>query len=97
LPLLAERFRPPDKQSEPHKALWRAKLTTCVDALEQEADDLDASGFTIGHLTIGVALGYLDFRFGDLAWRTGHPKLTAWHASFNARPSVLANMPVDDR
>ena len=97
LPLLGEGFRPPERQSEPHKALWRAKLVACVDALEQEAEALVASGFTVGHLTIGVALGYLDFRFSSLAWRDGHPRLAAWHDTFNARPSVRANMPVDDR
>jgi glutathione S-transferase len=97
LPLLAEGFRPADKQSEPHKELWRAKLRACVKALEHEADDLATGPFTVGHLAIGVALGYLDFRFADLNWRAGHPKLTAWHATFDARPSVQANVPVDDR
>ena len=97
LPLLAEGLRPAERQSEPHKALWRSKLVACVDALEGEADALAASGFNVGHLTIGVALGYLDFRFADLAWRDGHPKLAAWHEAFNARPAVLANVPVDDR
>jgi glutathione S-transferase len=95
--LLGEGFRPADRQSEPHKALWLAKLRAAVPALEQEADALATSGFTVGHLAIGVALAYLDFRFSHLAWRDGHPKLAAWHATFNARPSVAANMPVDDR
>ena len=97
LPLLGEGFRPADKQSEPHKELWRAKLRACVDALEGEADAMASSGFTVGHLAIGVALGYLDFRFDALQWRNGHPKLAAWFATFNARPAVAANMPVDDR
>jgi glutathione S-transferase len=97
LPLLGEGFRPPGKQSEPHKALWQAKLRACVDALETEAEALGRSGFTVGHLAIGVALSYLDFRFADLAWRDGHPRLGAWHATFDARPSVQANPPVDDR
>jgi glutathione S-transferase len=97
LPLLGEGFRPEEKQSEPHKALWRAKLVACVEALESEAEALADSGFKVGHLAIGVALAYLDFRFASLAWRDGHPKLSAWHATFNARPSVQANMPVDDR
>lgn len=44
-----------------------------------------------------VVIEYLDFRFSDLSWRTGHPKLAAWHETFNARPSVLANPVVDDR
>lgn len=95
LPLLSEGFRPAEKQSEPHKDLWRAKLRACVAALENEG--LGDGPFTIGHIAIGVALAYLDFRFAEMAWRDGHPKLAAWHAAFNARPSVLAAPVVDDR
>jgi glutathione S-transferase len=97
LSLLAEGFRLPERQSSPHKDLWRAKLAACVEALEQEAETLATSRFNIGHLTIGVALAYLDFRFAELSWRNGHPNLAAWHETFNARSSVRANMPVDDR
>ena len=97
LALLSEGFRPAERQSEPHKDLWRAKLQACLDALEQEAEALGASAFTVGHLAIGVALAYLDFRFSDMSWRSLHPKLAAWHETFNARPSVLANPVVDDR
>jgi glutathione S-transferase len=92
---LGERFRPPERQSEPHMALWEGKLRVCVDALEHEK--LDDGRFTIGHIAIGIALSYLDFRFADLAWREGHPRLAEWHAAFDARPSVVANPPVDDR
>jgi glutathione S-transferase len=95
--LLGESFRPAERQSEPHMALWRAKLRVSVAALEQEVDALASSGFTVGHLAIGVALGYLDFRFAVLNWREGHPRLAAWHATFDARPAVQANPPVDDR
>jgi glutathione S-transferase len=97
LPLLSEGFRPAERQSEAHKQLWRAKLKASVRVLEHEADALTASEFTVGHLAIGVALAYLDFRFTDLAWRDGHPKLAAWHEAFNARASVRANQVVDDR
>jgi glutathione S-transferase len=97
LPLLSEGFRPADRQSEAHKELWRAKLKASVAMLEHETDALGASGFTVGHLAIGVALAYLDFRFADLAWREGHPKLAAWHETFNNRPSVRENQVVDDR
>ena len=97
LALLSEKFRPAEHQSQPHMDLWHGKLVACPPALEQEADALAASPFSIGHLAIGIALAYLDFRFSELNWRDGHPKLTAWHAGFNARPSVAANPPVDDR
>ncbi len=94
LPLLSEGFRPKERQSEPHKALWTAKLRACVGALEQEMPGV--SDFTVGDLAIGVALSYLDFRFAHLAWREGHPGLAAWHATFDARPSVAAVPVVDD-
>jgi glutathione S-transferase len=97
LAALGERFRPAERQSEPHLALWHLKLRTCVDALEQEAEALARDQFNIGHLAIGVALAYLDFRFDSEKWREGHPRLAIWHATFNARPSVAANPPVDDR
>ena len=97
LPWLGERFRPAEKQSQPHMDLWRAKLLACVDALEHEADALTDDPLTIGHVAIGVALGYLDFRFDELHWREGRPRLAAWHATFTQRPSVLANPPIDDR
>jgi glutathione S-transferase len=94
---LGERFRPVERQSAPHIALWQGKLRACVDALEAEAGAFGSGAPTIGHIGIGVALSYLDFRFGDLRWRDGHPHLAAWQASFEARPSVTANPVVDDR
>ncbi len=90
---LGERNKPEVQRSAAHEALWHGKIVCCLDALEGEAEALAAAGFNIGHIAIGVALGYLDFRFGAEAWRTGRPKLAAWHAGFNARPSVAANMP----
>jgi glutathione S-transferase len=90
---LTERNKPEAMRSAPHEALWKGKIDCSVDALEAEAETLAATPFNIGHIAIGVALGYLDFRFAAEAWQTGHPKLAAWHASFNARPSVAANMP----
>ena len=91
---LGERFRPSERQSEPHMTLWRTKLRACVDSLEHESLD---GPLTIGHIAIGITLSYLDFRFADLAWRDGHKRLTAWHAAFDQRPSMLANPPIDDR
>jgi glutathione S-transferase len=94
---VGERFRSTERQSAPHMALWEAKLRACVDALETEADALSTGALTIGHIGIGVALSYLDFRFDDLRWRDGHQRLATWHATFDTRPSVVATPVVDDR
>lgn len=47
----------------------------------------------IGTITLGCALGYLDFRFADYDWRTSRPALTAWFAKFNQRPSMQQTLP----
>lgn len=92
---LGERNRPEEKRSDQHVAAWRVKTTASLDALEKEASDLAASGFTIGHLAIGCALGYLDFRFPSERWRDGRPELTSWQRTFESRPSASAVVPSD--
>jgi glutathione S-transferase len=94
---LGERGRPEERQSPAHIALWQGKIEACLEELDHEAVDLAADPFSIGHLAIGVALGYLDFRFPAVKWRTGHDRLLAWYESgFNTRPSVQAHAPADD-
>lgn len=88
--------RPPQQQSIKHMQAWKLKTNISVDALEDDADALASSPFSIGHITIGVALGYIDFRFAELNWRNGHPKLAAWHKSFEARPSSVATQAKDE-
>ena len=39
---------------------------------EREAESLITTPFGIGHIAIGCALSYLDFRFADEDWRKGH-------------------------
>jgi len=91
----AEVLRPPANQSIKHMQAWRLKTNVSVDMLEEETEALAASPFSIGHIGIGAALGYMDFRFPELAWRNGHPRLTKWYETFSARPSVKATEPVD--
>jgi glutathione S-transferase len=87
---LGERFRQQPGQSESRITVCRTKLAAILSVLEGEAADLEAAPFGIGQAAIGAALAYLDFRFGDVAWRPDHPRLAAWHAGFSARPSAVA-------
>ena len=82
--------------SDVHVATYTTKKQAVLAAFEREADELAASAFDIGHIGIGCALCYLDFRFADEGWRGGHPRIARWHAQFRARPSVRATEPVDD-
>jgi glutathione S-transferase len=82
--------------SEVHVASFTTKKQAALRSLEREADELAASPFTIGHISVGCALWYLDFRFADEDWRADHPRIARWHRDFSARPSVRATEPVDD-
>jgi glutathione S-transferase len=57
--------------------------------LEQE----DLSDRTIGTITAGCTLGYLDFRFPNDGWRSRHPKLAEWYKTIEALPSMQATKP----
>jgi glutathione S-transferase len=47
----------------------------------------------IGSITLGCALGYLDFRMPQLGWRDGRPALDQWYATFSQRKSMQATIP----
>jgi glutathione S-transferase len=72
---------------------FQAKTLASLTQLELEADALENAAFSIGHITIACALGYLDFRFDVLNWRSHAPKLAAWFAVISARDSVGATSP----
>jgi glutathione S-transferase len=82
--------------SDVHKASAAVRKAAVLKSLDQEAEDLAATPFGIGHIAIGCALSYLDFRYAAENWREGHPRIANWHATFATRPSVRATEPVDD-
>jgi glutathione S-transferase len=82
--------------SEVHMASTAVRKAAVLQSLEHEAETLGAAPFGIGHIAIGCALSYLDFRFADEDWRKGHPRIVRWHETFAQRNSVRATEPVDD-
>jgi len=67
------------------------KVDQALDFLEANARDLE--GLTIGTVSVGCALGYLDFRFADRRWRDARPKLAAWWETAGRRPSFEKTVP----
>lgn len=90
-----EGLRPLVQQSPEIIIGFLARTQSSLDTLEMEAAELAKSPFGIGHVAIGVALGYIDFRFPDLKWRDQRGRITAWYESFAKRPSARATAPVD--
>ena len=70
------------------------KIGRTLDALEREAKVLDGP-LTIGTITVACALGFLDFRFPELAWRDSRPALAKWYEQVSQRPSFQATVPKD--
>jgi glutathione S-transferase len=83
-------------QSEPHLNSYRIKRGKTLESLEAEAATLERMPYSIGHIAVGVALSYIDFRFEGDPWRQQHPNLAAWHKKIAARPSFKLTEAVDD-
>ena len=85
-----ESLRPDEKRWSGWTDGQTTKAHQGLAAAEQEG----LSGFsTIGHVAIGVMLGYLDFRFPQDGWRERHPRLAAWYAAIEERPSMRLTRP----
>jgi len=75
----------------PDRVAWlERQVQTTARALGRFESTIADFGDTVAvdTLTLACALSYLDFRFPDDAWRASYPRLTAWHAEFDTRPSM---------
>lgn len=91
-----ERERPPERQLAMLIDAFTLKVNTGLQFLEREVDELKRAPFSVGHIAIGCALGYMDLRFADLEWQRRHPNLAGWQKEFKQRPSVQITEPFDD-
>lgn len=91
-----DRNLPAVGSGDPFLESFALKTHSGLDHLETLADTVAATPVNIGHISIGCLLAYLDFRWPVLTWRDNRPKLAAWHAEFEARPSMQATRIVDD-
>lgn len=85
-------FHEPDQLSQKLVERQELSVARALDALESEADALDGP-VTIGQIAVACALGYRDFRFADVEWRTARPNLADWFATFAERASMTATEP----
>ncbi|MBA3903817.1 MAG: glutathione S-transferase [Rhodocyclaceae bacterium] len=49
--------------------------------------------FSLADIVVGVALGYLVFRFPDIDWRAAHPNLARLYGELMERPSFAETVP----
>lgn len=71
------------------------KARASLELLDAQAQALEAAPFSIGQVTVGCALGYLDYRFDAFGWRAQAPRLARWFTAVGERPSFAATAPAD--
>jgi glutathione S-transferase len=71
----------------------RSKIEGGLAALEQAQPQFGAP-FDIGQIGAACVLGYLDFRFPEMDWRSRYPGLQAWFEGTSKRASVRDTFPV---
>jgi glutathione S-transferase len=90
VPCRGEQGRPREAARDAQIARFKAAISRAVDTLEA---DPPHKHIDIGSVTVACALGYLDFRFADDAWRVGHPKLAAWYHAFVQNKGLAETAP----
>ena len=85
-------FHDPDQISQKLVERQELSVARALGALESEAAALGGP-VTIGQIAVACALGYRDFRFADVDWRTANLQLAEWFAGFADRPSMTATGP----
>lgn len=85
------------RPEEKHWDVWldnqQEKIERSLGYFEQEAITELSSAFDVASISVAAALGYIDFRQPDLAWRNRYPRLANWYFEVSSRPSMQATQP----
>ena len=84
--------RSAEQRCEAWIARQMGKIDTALHAMSKGLDDkVYCSGvhLSLSDVAVGCALGYLDFRFPEIAWREIHPKLAKLQDKLSLRPSFI--------
>jgi glutathione S-transferase len=92
-----ETRRPPEFQMKEKMTREEGRIQRAIalgEASFKGGEFLVGNRFSLADLIMGVALQYVDFRYAH-DWRSGAPKLAAWHAPIAARPAFVKTLPPD--
>lgn len=91
--------RTPAQRSQAWVDRQRAKVEAALPLMERTLGDRNfcvgqhTSNYTLADVAVGCALGYLDFRFPDIAWRDANPNLTRLYDKLMQRTSFADTVP----
>lgn len=85
--------RLPEHQNQSVIDRQLGKISAALPYMEENlGDQVFCTGVNLclADIAVGAALGYLDSRFPELAWRNNHPNLARLSEKLEARPSFLS-------
>lgn len=91
-----EKKRSKPKQSADWIARQHDKIARGLEYMAKKLGDgawCVGTHFTLADIASGCALGYLDFRFPEIDWRTAHPALAQLHEKLMQRPAFVETAP----
>ncbi|MCC2638525.1 MAG: glutathione S-transferase family protein [Moraxellaceae bacterium] len=93
--IFIERKRPEAQQSTDWIARQRSKIDNGLAAMNTSVEGPFCMGnsFTLADIAVGSCLGYLDFRFPEIAWRDRYPALRVLDEKLATRPSFAHTLP----
>lgn len=95
---LLESRRPKSQKSNDWIARQHEKITRSLAFMSAELADKPfcmGTHFSMADVAVGTALGYLNFRFPDIAWQEAHANLEKLNAKLLQRPSFAETLPKD--
>lgn len=96
LEIVVEGRRPARQQSREWIARQRRKVDAGVAELARDLAErpwCNGEAYTLADIATGCALGYLDLRHPDVAWRDAYPNLARLAEKLAKRPSFQDTMP----
>ncbi len=88
--------RPAEKRHDPWVQRQMKKIDAALHAMSAgigEKQWCTDGKYSLADIAVGCALGYLDFRFPQIEWRSAHPNLGRLADRLYARPSFAATVP----
>jgi glutathione S-transferase len=88
--------RPPEQQSARWIERQMSKVHDGLGAMSAGLADkawCNGHAYTLADIAVGCALGYLDFRYPEIAWRNQYGNLGKLYEKLAARPSFVETAP----
>lgn len=89
-------FRAPEMHCQPWLDRQRGKIDAALRAMANGLGERQwcfGNHLSLADIAVGCALGYLDFRLPELAWRDTHPALARHFERLSARQAFIDTVP----